>query len=525
MLTNITIEAAEKLLPSKSTRKKIFVKKRKWFTQDCNSLRKQLRVLGKSLSKFPLDPFLRGEYFDLKKKYRKETKLAKKRYEEKIMNHLEDVRSSNPKEYWNLIKMINNNTESNKASDIDSTSWFNYFKKLSNKTSLNLDEQDINNLINSFGDTENNTLDNTISSHEMEKAVKFLKNKKAHGLDSITNEMIKASLPVLSTSLVKLFNLILSRCDGFIVPLFKSGDRMDPSNYRGTTVRSCLGKLFSVILNNRIVTFINKNKNKILNPAQIGFMKGCSTADHVFALKTILDTYKSKQKPIYACFINFKKAFDSVWRYGMFVKLVRYGLSLKVLKLLSVMYSLLQSCVKIGHSTTNSFETNVGVRQGCNLSPTLCNLFLNDLPECFSTDAYPVNLHDMKINVLMYADDVILLSESATGLQNSLNDLLHYCHEWKLDVNLKKTKIVAFHQRKSLNSKLYFGKDVIELVDNYQYLGIIFHKNGNFSVVWKNLYCKAMRAYFTLHKHLNIYNQVQVDISLRFICSTHFNVL
>ena len=58
----------------------------------------------------------------------------------------------------------------------------------------------------------------------------------------------------------------------------------------------------------------------------------------------------------------------------MFVKLVRYGLSLKVLKLLSSMYSQLQSCVKIGHRTTNFFETNVGVRQGCNLSPTLFNL-------------------------------------------------------------------------------------------------------------------------------------------------------
>ena len=184
------------------------------------------------------------------------------------MNHLEDVRSSNPNEYWNLIKMINNNAESNKASEIDSTSWFNYFKNLNNKTSLNLDDQDINNLINSFGNIENNTLDNTISAHEIEIAVKFLKNKKAHGLDSITNEMIKASLPVLNTSLVKLFNLILSSgfypkswCDGFIVPLFKSGDRMDPSNYRGITVSSCFGKLFSVILNNRIVIFIKKKNS------------------------------------------------------------------------------------------------------------------------------------------------------------------------------------------------------------------------------------------------------------------------
>ena len=115
----------------------------------------------------------------------------------------------------------------------------------------------------------------------------------------------------------------------------------------------------------------------------------------------------------------------------MFVKLVRYGLPLKVLKLLCSMYSQLQSCVKIGHRTTTFFETNVGVRQGSNISPTLFNLFLNNLPECFSTDACPVNVPDMKINVLVYADDVILLSDSATGLQNSLNDLLQYCHDWK----------------------------------------------------------------------------------------------
>ena len=180
----------------KSTRKKRFVKKGNGSHRTV-TLRKQLRVLGKSQLKFPLDPFLRGEYFNLKKKYRKEAKLAKKRYEENIMNHPENVRSSNPKEYWNLIKMINNNAESNKTWEIDSTSWFNYFKKLSNKTSLNLDEQDINNLINSFGDIENNTLDNTISVHDMEKAVKFLKNKKARGLDSITNEMIKFSAHLL----------------------------------------------------------------------------------------------------------------------------------------------------------------------------------------------------------------------------------------------------------------------------------------------------------------------------------------
>ena len=118
------------------------------------------------------------------------------------------------------------------------------------------------------------------------------------------------------------------------------------SNYRGITVSSCFGKLFSVILNSRIVTFLNKNN--ILNPAQI--YEDYRTADHVFALKTILNTYKAKRKLIYACFMDFRKAFDNVWRYGMFVKLVRFGLSLKVLKLLLSMYSQLRSCVKAGQN-------------------------------------------------------------------------------------------------------------------------------------------------------------------------------
>ena len=101
-----------------------------------------------------------------------------------------------------------------------------------------------------------------------------------------------------------------------------------------------------MILNNRIETLINKNN--MLNPAQISFVKGSRTADHVLALKTILDAYQAKQKPIYACFIDFRKAFNNVSIYGMFVKLVRYGLSFKILKSLFSMYSQLQSCVKVG---------------------------------------------------------------------------------------------------------------------------------------------------------------------------------
>lgn len=108
------------------------------------------------------------------------------------------------------------------------------------------------------------------------------------------------SLPVLEKSFVELFNLVLhsgvyprSWCSGYIVPILKSGDKSDPSNYRGITISSCIGKFFSIILNTRLTSFLESKS--VLNPAQIGFMKGSRTSDHVFALKMIIYSY-TKQK-------------------------------------------------------------------------------------------------------------------------------------------------------------------------------------------------------------------------------------
>ena len=136
---------------------------------------------------------------------------------------------------------------------------------------------------------------------KLEKAVKYLKNKKAQGADSISNEMIKASFPFLKNAFLKLFNVVLKTNFypsvwgiGHIVPIFKSGTVSDPSNYRGITISSCLGKLFSIILNNRLISFLDLNNLK--RTEQIGFSKGCRTADHIFTLKTIIDSYKLKKK-------------------------------------------------------------------------------------------------------------------------------------------------------------------------------------------------------------------------------------
>ena len=118
---------------------------------------------------------------------------------------------------------------------------------------------------------------------------------------------------------------------GFIVPIFKSGESSDPGNYRQITITNCFGKIFTLIINERLLEFLNhkKKQQKTINVCQIGFRRGYRIADHVFVLNTIINSYFRKGKKGYACFVDFSKAFDTVWRKGLLYKLMLNGLSYK----------------------------------------------------------------------------------------------------------------------------------------------------------------------------------------------------
>ena len=109
------------------------------------------------------------------------------------------------------------------------------------------------------------------------------------------------------------------------------------------------------------------------------------------------------------------------------------------------MYQNVRSCVKTNKGLMCFFESTTGVKQGCNLSPTLFNIFVNDLPDIFDSTCDTVLFGESKENCLLYAYDLLLMSNSENGLQQCLNKL-HFYHsnKWKLKVNLKKTKLVVF---------------------------------------------------------------------------------
>ncbi len=142
------------------------------------------------------------------------------------------------------------------------------------------------------------------------------------------------------------------------------------------------------------------------------------------------------------------KSFDSIWHQGLFYKLIESGIGGKTYDLIKSMYTESKCGVKINTKRTRYLSQERGVRQGCCLSPTLFNIYINELALSLERSAAPgLTLHDSEIKCLLYADDLVLLSPTQHGLQQNLDLLEQYCQTWALTVNLKKTNIMIFKKR------------------------------------------------------------------------------
>ena len=323
---------------------------------------------------------------------------------------------------------------------------------------------------------------------------------------------MKAGASALLPALRKLFNLIFSSgiypkdwSNSYILPLFKSGDKKLPENYRGIAIGNSLGKLFNLILNSRLDKYFNKNS--IINEYQIGFSKKARTSDHIFVLRTIIDKYTKQGGKLYACFVDFKKAFDTVIHAGIRFKLLMNNINGKFYKIIKSMYERNEVCIKVNNNITPHFMSQLGVRQGDVMSPNLFKIFINDLPKYFTNLGNTVEINNKKVDCLMYADDIVLLSTTASGLQSRLDQLHCFCNEWCLQVNTSKTKVMIFNNSgRLLKSNFSFDNKYLDVVKNYKYLGITFSPNGLFHQAKSDLYNKAMKASFKLQKSLSSCN-------------------
>ena len=245
--------------------------------------------------------------------------------------------------------------------------------------------------------------------------------------------MIKTGSPTVLPFLFTLFNTILETKSypevwscGIITPIHKSGENDNPNNFRGIAINSCFRKLFNLFLTKRLTSFLSEKG--ILCYNQIGFQKAFHTTDHVLTIKTIVDKYLSKNPKLYICFLHFRKACDIIWREGLSDKLCSYGVSEKFVTLIENMYNKVQPSIRLPNGTKNSFTSNIGLKQGCNLRPILFNFFINDINDIFSNNIFnslcqPPKIYQLTLNNLLSADDLVLLSETRLVLQNCLGKL------------------------------------------------------------------------------------------------------
>ena len=476
-----------------------------WFTRECAKGRKLL-YSAKHKHRRIQSVVSESCFRRASKKYKKEIIKARKDFNKEIHIKLRNLKSSNPKEYWAIL----NDDKKTKIGNIAVETMFEHFKKLSSANETPSDDSQSGNepTIES-----NLPFNSPFSEEELQKQTTKLKNGKASGLDSIINEFIKHSPSCMITLLTKYFNLILDSgiipTDwglGIIIPIYKNkGNTNDPDNYRGITLLSCIGKFFTMVVNTRLTDFLESND--LLGEEQAGFRAGYSTLDHIFSLHCLIDLYLNNKKRLYCAFIDYKKAFDMVDRCSLWQKLLSIGINGKILTIIKTMYANAKSCVQLDGDLSDFFTCNIGVRQGENLSPLLFSIFLNDLADFMSDKTKGVQLEYsaenldcyIKLFVLLYADDTILISESPEDLQKMLDNLHGFCIKWKLHINASKTKIVIFSKGRLKNQPTWtLGTHNLEVTQDYVYLGVVLNYNGKFTKAIAKQINQARRASFSL---------------------------
>uniref|UniRef100_A0A8C6K8L9 Reverse transcriptase domain-containing protein n=1 Tax=Nothobranchius furzeri TaxID=105023 RepID=A0A8C6K8L9_NOTFU len=281
--------------------------------------------------------------------------------------------------------------------------WAEYFEDLLNPTDTSSSEEAES---GDFG------LASQISGAEVTEVVKKLLCGKAPGVDEIRPEFLKALDVVGLCWLTRLCNIAwtsgavpLDWQTGVVVPLFKKGDRRVCSNYRGITLLSLPGKVYSGVLERRVRRIVEPQ----IQEEQCGFRPGRGTLDQLYTLRGILEGAWEFAQPVYMCFVDLEKAFDRVPRGALWGVLREYGVPGPLIRAVRSLYDRCQSLVRIAGSKSGSFPVRVGLRQGCPLSQILFITFMDRISRC-SQGVEGICFGGLRIRSLLFADDVLLLA-------------------------------------------------------------------------------------------------------------------
>ncbi len=462
----------------------------------------------------------RNRFKDTQKLFDREYRKAERRYLRERQEDIEHICTNDPKKFWQTLKSLGPNKkadiplevyddEGNICRNLNDVlkKWKSDFEKLYSQVPGDTEFDDVfyRQLRDDTGFVNNvptkDGLNHDISASEVKKSVSQAKNNKSVGLDNLPNEILKndTSINILTLLFNKIFDyqIIPSVWKvGIIKPIPKSSlvDPRMPLQYRGISLISTVYKVFSNVMNTRIVKVAEENH--IFCDEQNGFRKGRSCLDHIFVLTSIIRNRKAQRLPTFVAYIDFEKAFDRVDRNLLYYKLTSLGISGKILNCIKNIYDGSKSGVNVNGYITDWFSSDYGVRQGDCLSPTLFGLFINDLVDDIRSCSKGIQIPNLNLHCLLYADDLALISESEEDLQCMLNGLMNWCKKWRMKINVNKSKVVHYRTKGSAATDVKFKLDncEVEVVKQYKYLGMILDSSLDFLSTAKVLADSAGRA-------------------------------
>ena len=320
-----------------------------------------------------------------------------------------------------------------------------------------------------------------IMEEEVSKAITSMKNGKASGPDEIPVEALKAMDESNTAYLTKLCNLIYK--NGHIpddlllsvfIPIPKKAGAQLCTQFRTISLMSHITKILLKVIQQRISAAVNRE----ISPNQSGFRPGVGTREGIFNLRVTCERALDARKTVYACFIDYSKAFDCVSHIQLMKVMEEIGIMGRDLHFISNLYWNQSGVVRTGNGISeSSFPIKRGVRQGCVLSPCLFNLYVERIFR-ETQDLRGLKIGGININNLRYADDTVLLAESEEDLKNLLLAVNREGEKFGMFVNPLKTKLMVISASQPVKMKIKLNDVHLEQVESFVYLGHLVTEDG-----------------------------------------------
>ena len=228
-----------------------------------------------------------------------------------------------------------------------------------------------------------------------------------------------------------------------------------------------------------VLNRLKPQAEKIIAEEQAGFRARRSTTEQIFNLRILCERYLQHQQNLYHIFVDFKKAFDRVWHAALWATLRAYNINANLINVIQQLYDRASSAVYLNGSVGDWFRTTVGVRQGCLLSPTLFNVFLERImTEALEDHIGTVSIGGRTITNLRFADDIDGLAGEEQELAKLVERLDTTSAAYGMEISAEKTKLMT-NNTDGINADIKVSGEKLETVNSFKYLGSVVSDEGS----------------------------------------------